>query len=291
MPVMPVVEPIEPLRRRVIEPVTPPVVIEPAVHIVVETEPSTRQGWTDWSAITTGLADITTQARPTTKKVKAEKVVSTLEAMQNFFNFFDSDRNGKVSKKEIKYVFLKKLDTDGDYSVSPRELFKGTARFLEKICQSEDFKQSMYEEEVDSGYLALGIIDWDNQQKNYQNCLTGISLYTGAMKHTNCNKWLGFNPLDHLKEFRSRYSLFKFLDQDGDGQMNESEFVDRATQLIDEEGDNHYKFFTESIELYGKQFCKDPRVRPFETLQSVCEIKALKKLDLNATTAEKLAAA
>ena len=66
--------------------------------------------------------------------MKAEKVVSTLEAMQNFFNFFDSDRNGKVSKKEIKYVFLKKLDTDGDYSVSPRELFKGTARFLEKIC-------------------------------------------------------------------------------------------------------------------------------------------------------------
>jgi len=133
----------------------------------------------DWSAITTGLANITTRARPITKKDRAEKVMTTMQAMQDFFGFFDTNGNRKVSKRELKYVFLKKLDTDGDYSVSPRELFKGTVRFLENICQSKDFKQAMYQEDVDSTYLALGIIDWYNQRENYQNCLNGISLYAG----------------------------------------------------------------------------------------------------------------
>lgn len=137
------------------------------------------------------------------------------------------------------------------------------------------------EGEVDSAYLALGIINWQNQSENFDNCIKGRSSWRGPMKSKECQQWLGFSPLKGKKleeEFNKRYGLFKYFDTNSDGKLMEREFLHNTKNLYEGEEGSHYELFVKSLQLYGKQFCKDPRVRPFETEQSICERETLEKL-------------
>lgn len=92
------------------------------------------------------------------------------------------------------------------------------------MCQTTELKAAYTDGEVDSAYLALGIINWQKQNENFLKCKQGLSQWRGSLKTEECQQWLGYSPLKDERleeEFRKRYGLFKYFDTNSDGKLME----------------------------------------------------------------------